>query len=200
MGELQKGSKYERRAFAEVQSKSGAVRVQTWTNPLAASATRILNAHALDGTTVTTVAAQPDFPRNVQIVASGATTANVTINGTDMRGGVISETLALNGTTPVIGTRAFATIPSIVLPSVATPTINVGNGVKFGLDRLLPGANTVLCTNVDGALDGSAATVAPNASSLSSTTVQFNTAPNGTHDYLVVFVTQEITTANQSTS
>src|SRR5579883_2351044 len=121
----------QRLGVQELQARKGAVRRQQWTAPLAANATKILNAHNLDGTTVTTFASQPDFPRNVQIVASSATTSNVTINGTDIRGNSISETLALNGTTPVLGNKAFASITSIVLPTVATTTINVGTGVKL---------------------------------------------------------------------
>src|SRR5690348_17297940 len=107
----------QRYVFPQVQSPAGAIRRQQWTAPLAANTTYYINAHNLDGSTISSFASQPNFPRNVQIVASGATTSNVTINGTDIRNQVISETLALNGTTPVFGVKAFKTVTSVVLPS-----------------------------------------------------------------------------------
>lgn len=186
-----------------IQTPNGYVKRQQWTAPAAASATKILSAHALDGSTVTTFAAQPDVPRNVQIVASGATTSNVTINGTDMRGGSISETLALNGTTPVLGNKAFASITSIALPTVAATTLNVGTGVKLGLDRNLL-ENSVLDTYTDGVRDTTAATVASSGSmgdsNISANTVSFNTAPNGTHNYAAYVATTEVTDTPYTTA
>src|SRR5947209_2871037 len=128
----------QRYAALQFQSPSGAIRRQQWTTPAAANATLYTTTASMaSGGTLTTFSAQPVFPRNVQIVASGATTANVTINGTDIRGQVISETLALNGATPVLGSKAFKTVTSVVLPTVAATTINIGTGAKFGLDRNL---------------------------------------------------------------
>lgn len=201
MGELDR-QKYKRAVYAEVQAASGYVRVQKWSAPLAASATKIVNAHSADGSTQS-AANQPDKPRTLQYVASGAATANVTVNGTDMRGTTISETVALNGTTPVYGSKAFATISSIVLPTIAATTVSVGTDTGLGLDRRLP-ANTVFVYDVDGATDSAAPTVATNATAgggnLAGNYVKFNTAPNGTHNYVVCVVSQEITTANQTTS
>src|SRR5438105_1227343 len=101
----------QRYVFPQLQSPAGGIRRQAWTAPPAANATLYTSAASMaSGGTLTTFSAQPAFPRNVQIVASGATTANVTINGTDIRDQVISETLALNGTTPVLGAKAFKTV------------------------------------------------------------------------------------------
>jgi hypothetical protein len=191
-----------RKIFLEMQCAHGVVRIQQWTAPAAASATAILNAQSLaSGGTVTTFAGQPDKPRTLQYVASGATTANVTVNGTDIRGKALSETVALNGTTIVHGTHAFASITSIVLPTVAATTLNVGTDTLLGLDRLLP-ANTVFVYCVDGATDSAAPTVASNSTSgnVSLNTIKFNTAPNGTHNFLVCFVTAELTEATGTTS
>lgn len=192
---------YKREVRNEVMATKGYVRVQKWTAPAAASATSVLNAHNLDGSTQQ-AAAQPDKARTLQYVASGATTANVTVNGTDIHGNAVSETVALNGTTIVHGTHAFATITSVVLPTVATTTVNVGTDVSFGLDRVLPG-NTVFVYDVDGATDSAAPTVTSNStadSSVSLNTVKFATAPNGTHNFLVCFVSQEVTTYTGTSS
>lgn len=186
-----------------MQTPNGYVKRQQWTAPAAASATKILSAHSLDGSTVTTFAAQPDVPRNVQIVASGATTANVTINGLDIRGGSISETLALNGTTAVLGSKAFASITSIVLPTVGATTINVGTSVKLGLDRNLL-ESSVIDSYTDGTRDTTAPTVAASGSmgdsNISSNTISFNTAPNGTHNYAAYMLTTEVTDTPYTTS
>jgi len=188
-----------RLVYREIQTPGGYIRRQVWSAPLAASATAIISAHALDGSTLTTFVAQPDKPRNVQIVASGSTTANVTINGTNIRGDSISETLALNGTTPVIGNHAFASITSIVLPTVGATTINVGTGVKLGLDRRMAEAS-VIDAYTDGVRETTAATVAFSATTTSLNTVSTNTAPNGTRNFSVIFVTTEVTDKSGTTS
>ncbi len=189
--------------FQQVQSQSGYIRRQQWTAPLAANATFYTSAHALDGSTLAAFSAQPNHPRNVQIVASGAATSNVTINGTDIRNQVISETLALNGITPVLGNKAFKTITSVVLPTVAATTINIGTGVKFGLDRnLLEGS--VLDAFADGLREATEPTVAISSSLssalISSNTIITNTAPNGTHNFAIYIATTDVTEASGTTS
>lgn len=191
---------YERRIVGEIQSKKGVIRVQQWTAPLAANATLILNGQSLAaGGTVTAFAGQPDFPRNVQVVASGATTASVVVNGTNIRGVAISETLVLAGTTPVLGNKAFATITSVALPTVASTTINLGTGVKLGLDRMLY-ADSLFQSETDGAHDTTRATIAYSTTGVESNTIITNTAPNGTHVFTASYITKELTTAKQTTA
>lgn len=200
MGSLDK-QQYSRASRSEVQSPKGYVHIQKWTAPAAASATAVLNAQTMNaGGTVTTFVGQPDKPRTLQYVASGATSANVTVNGTDIRGNAISETVALNGTTPVNGTKAFATITSIVLPTVGATTLNVGTTAVLGLERALP-ANTLVAITMDGATTtASAVTTSVTYGAISSNTITFATAPNGTHNYLVCYVTQELTASKNSTT
>lgn len=188
-----------RSVINDLQSKTGYIRRQQWTAPLAANATKILSAHALDGTTVTTFAGQPDYARNAQIVASGAATGNVVITGTNIRGDVISETIALNGATPVIGLHAFKTITSIVLPTVGATTINVGTGVKLGLDRRMAEAS-VIDAYADGVREATAATVNPSAATTSLNTITTNTAPNGTKNFSAYFMSTELTDKNGAPS
>lgn len=194
---------YQRLDVLQFQSQSGYVRRQQWTNPLAATSARILNAGNLDGTTISTFAGQPDFPRNVQIVASGATTSNVVINGTDIRGQSISETLALNGTTPVVGAKAFKTVTSIVKPTVGATTLSVGIGVKLGLDRNMLD-QSVVDAYAAGVREATFPTVTASGTlstaSISANTITTNTAPNGSTNFSVYFATTDVTEASGTTS
>lgn len=114
--------------------------------PAAASATAILSAQSI-ATATNTVAAgvpllssTPDasiancrYGRNVTVVASGAATSNVTVFGRDYLGQPMAESFTLNGTTPVVGLKAFYFIDSISWGATAATTINVGWGLRLGL-------------------------------------------------------------------
>lgn len=175
----------------EFQAGAGYVHVQSFGSPAAAAAAGVLSAHALDGSLVSAFAGQPDVPRNLQIVASGTATGNVVITGTNIRGVVITETIALNGATPVLGLKAFATVTSIQLPTVGATTINVGTGVKLGLDRMIP-SDLVLATSVNGAYETTRPTVAHSTSAIESNTIQTNTAPNGSKPIIATYITQDL--------
>ena len=87
------------------------------------------------------MAAQPPTPRVLSIKGNAATVAgNVVINGTDASGAVIVDTIAAAGAGSVIGTKAFATVTSIVLPIAVDPAdeISVGFSDKFGIPYKLP--------------------------------------------------------------
>lgn len=73
------------------------------------------------------------FGRNVTVVASGAATSTVTVYGNDYLGQPMAETLTLNGTTPVLGKKAFRRITSVVYGATAGTTINLGYGDVLGL-------------------------------------------------------------------
>lgn len=78
------------------------------------------------GTAVQAITAgliNPAVPRNVQIDGNvSGITGNVKITGTNFAGEAIDETLALNGTTNVVGAKAFKTITKVDLPvQVHTP-------------------------------------------------------------------------------
>ncbi len=195
----------ERRVFNEVQSKYGAVYVQTWTNPAAASATAVLAATNLtSGTqTITSGITNPDFPRNLSITGGAALMAgNVVITGTNIRGATITETIALSGTSTVVGNKAFATVTSIQLPALTNDTndtVSVGIGVKLGLERELV-ADLVLGTSVNGTWEATRPTVAKSTSAIESNTISTNTAPNGSKPIIAAYVTKEITTAKRVTA
>jgi hypothetical protein len=94
------------------------VTVQKWTAPDAPSANGILASTALTTAvqTITSGITNPDFPRVLEIDSDGAASGNVVITGTNIRGKVITDTIALNGTDAVPGVCAFATVTSIQLP------------------------------------------------------------------------------------
>jgi hypothetical protein len=189
-----------RRVFEEIQSKFGVLYVQTWSTPAAASAALLLSAQSIAaGGTVTSFLAQPDVPRNLQVVASGAATGNVVVTGTNIRGAVITETLALNGATPVLGAKAFASVTSVVLPTVSATTINLGTGVKLGLERMLA-ADLVVATSVNGAYEATRPTVVTSTSAIESNTIVTNTAPNGSKAIICAYVTKEKTAAKRVTT
>lgn len=113
--------------------------------------------------TVTTGITNPDYPRNLVVKGNDANvTGDVVINGTDVLGAALTETIALSGASAVVGTKAFKTVTSIVLPPYAvagTETVSVGVGVKLGFPVRIHNINQKLYTNFDGAIDAGTVTV-----------------------------------------
>lgn len=154
------------------------------TNATAGSATGIHAAIALTDAiqTVTTGITQPSVPRNITVKgnASGIT-GNVTIKGTNYNGDSISEVIALNGSTEVLGTKAFKTVSEIDLPvevHAGTDTVSVGFGEVLGLPYKLA-HNTVLVAYADNTREGTSPTVAVSTSAIESNTFDLNTALSG---------------------
>ena len=104
--------------------------------PLAANATSLLNAGSIaTGTQVdlSGVAAIADpFGRNIVVVAGAANATPVVVYGWDYLGQPIAESLTLNGTTPVVGNKAFKSLNYMSYTAAAT-TVSIGTGVKLGL-------------------------------------------------------------------
>lgn len=75
----------------------------------------------------------PGFGRNIQVVASGAATSNVTVYGRDYLGQPMVESFTLAGAVPVLGLKAFKYIDRITAAITGGTTINVGTGAKLGL-------------------------------------------------------------------
>ena len=73
------------------------------------------------------------YGRCLWIVASGASTANVTIRGRDYLGQPMADQKALNGTTTAICNKAFRTVDSITWEAGGAVTMNVGLSNSFGL-------------------------------------------------------------------
>jgi len=150
----------------------------------AASATAILAATALtdEAQAIITGITNPAVPRSLTVKGNAAgITGNVVITGTNYAGAVITETIALNGSTAVEGTKAFKTVTKIDLPvevNVGTDTVSVGTGTKLGLPWRLP-HNTVLAAFLDNAKEGTAPTVTVSATAIESNTIKLNSALAG---------------------
>lgn len=139
----------------------------------------------LDGTafpaaaaTVTTFLAQPPCAMTLTAVASGTQTGKVTIHGYDIGGNKISEELTMKSDTPVAGAKAFAQVTAIDLPiKVASETIDVGWGAKFGLPYKLAADELVILKLFNGAAD--AGTVTNDASDVAKNVYDPNGTPDG---------------------
>jgi len=105
--------------------------------PAAASATGVLSAQSI--ATVATIdisgvtIAEP-YGRQLQIVASGASTATSSVLGWDYLGQPVREDFTNNGATPVQGKKAFKTLDKFVISgTTAATTINLGTGTGLGV-------------------------------------------------------------------
>lgn len=110
--------------------------------PVVALATGILSAQsiaaAVDTTTfattfLNTVAQMGPYGRTLTVVASGAATSSVDVYGRDYLGQKVKESFTLNGSTPVVGKKAFRYVDRVVAGITAGTTINLGYGTGFGL-------------------------------------------------------------------
>lgn len=101
------------------------------------------------GIDVTTRVVFTDIPSTGNVVVystdGGDTTQTVTVTGRDASGQIVSESLGLNGTTPVAGTQQFERILKIVLSAAATGTVYVEDNVSptTVLAALEPGVTQV---------------------------------------------------------
>lgn len=172
--------------------------------PIAAVAAGILSATsiatAVDTTTFVADTADAPFGRNVTVVASGAATSTVTVYGKDYLGQGMAETLTLNGTTPVLGNKAFKWVDRVVAGITAATTINLGFGSKLGLpyrmsnvlEETANGAEAAVGTFVAGVLTDpqTLTTGDPRGTYVPSTTL------NGTNRILAKFQPYNILNAN----
>ena len=155
---------------------------------LAAKATAAsnVNVHAAvtlgdTGTDVTTAITNPSVPRNIIIKGNAVgMIGDVGITGTNYKDEVITEVLTVNGSTAVVGAKAFKTVTLLQFPgktNASGDTVSVGTGEILGLPYLLA-HNTVLQTFKDNALEGTAATVAVSATAIESNTIDLASALN----------------------
>jgi len=135
-----------------------------------------------------------DAPRNLTYVG-GATTVTqvVTAIGTDVYGEAMTEAVTMNGTTTVLGNKAFSGVSSVVI-APGDGTVDVGFGTKLGLPfrvssnaqivgGLLYVDNVVNTTAV--VVTGLATTVVSTAGAgdVRGTVVSTGSLPNGTRRY-----------------
>lgn len=112
--------------------------------PAALSTTAVAAAQAVAGAGNLTLAALTiDFPRAVQIVSSnvGDTTQTALVTGKDVYGVPMSELITFNGTTPVLGKKAFASISSVYVSAALAGNASVGTTDVFGLPYVVTTRN-----------------------------------------------------------
>lgn len=132
------------------------------------------------------------YGRMLQVVGSAATTGTVTIKGRDYLGQSMVEQFTLNGTTPVLGNKAFRYVDSITWTATAAVNLTVGTQAALGMPYR---AQVTAITNE--MLNGGTATAG--AIVVGSTAVQTatttdprgkytpNSAPNGTNTYTLMY-------------
>lgn len=160
--------------------------------PAALSATAVCAAQAVAGASNATIngatasggVATFDCARIISAKSSdtGDTTQTVTVTGTDYWGQAQTQTITLNGTTTVNGTKAFKTITAVAVSAALTGNLSVGNGDVFGLPYKVTDAGYLLRTGWNGGVADNAGTfVAADTATPSATTgdVRGTFAPTG---------------------
>lgn len=188
-----------KKIVGDVMSALGYLRRQKWTNPADADINDVHAAITLLATTqvITTGITNPDFARIITItgaMAGGSLTGDVVITGTNIRGEVITDTIALNDNATVAGVKAFKTVTSIALPVrvTAADTVSIGFSDALGLDRCMAG-NEVILVTMDGVYETTRPTVTFHATDISKNTVDPNTALDTAKDVVVDYVSTEKT-------
>jgi hypothetical protein len=182
---------------------------QVWTNPVAADVDAVkasFTAPAADttysGTDLdgATGAGEFDYARTVTVKGTtgggeALEAKTAVIYGIDMDDQPMQVNLALtvlaeNLTNTDETSAAFKQITSVMIPADASGSpgaYEIGFGVKLGLMRPLTQGGLIQETT-DNAVPGTAATVVLAASGAPNGTVEFDTAPDGAHDYIVYFI------------
>lgn len=176
---------------------------QAITNPAAAGTVDVLSAHAGATSaaiaTVTTFVAQPDVARNLVITPTGTTgdveACTVVVNGRDYLNNVIAENFAFlaNASTATTGNKAFKSVSSVVFPANCesggfAATWGVGYGEKLGVKRCMDKAGHILFSTLNGSKEGTAPTMAADASVVSLNTADFVGTMNGSNDFELLFL------------
>ena len=102
----------------------------------------------IDGALATGGVATFAFPRAVSIDtnSAGDTTQTATITGTDVYGEDLVEIITFNGTTAVVGQKAFKTVTAVTLSATLTGTCDIGESEILGLPYALSDKSNLLST------------------------------------------------------
>lgn len=122
------------------------------TGVCAAQAKATTGALLLNGVNAVSGVVYMDVPRCVDAVSSngGDTTNVLTITGTDMYGQTMVEAITTNGTTRVLGKKAFFKITSISTSVAFTGNVSLGTIDIFGLPAFMPNAGYTVSEIVNG--------------------------------------------------
>lgn len=142
---------------------------------------------AMDAAEITLIEAvdldgQPDVPRNLTVKGNDANVSgDVIVDGTNIFGEAISETIALDGANVVAGAKAFRTVVRVTLPpydTADTERVRVGTGAKLGLPVMLS-RDTVLASFLGDAREANRPTVTVDEDAAENNTATLGSALDG---------------------
>lgn len=128
-------------SYASDVAVNGRVRMELGT-PVVAAAAGIVSAASINAAVVRSTSLVTTFNpktmmgrygRNLTVVLSGAGAVACTVYGRDYLGQPMAETFTTNGTTPVLGLKAFFWIDSWSCALVSSTTISIGYGTTLGI-------------------------------------------------------------------
>lgn len=132
--------------------------------------------------------------RGLQYVSSSAsdTAITVTCTGVDIYNVAMTETATLNGTTPVLGKKAFSKVSSIVASGSMVGTLSVGTTNLFGFPMFAPTAGLGYITELANGIVPTAGTLVAGIQTAGGSTattgdVRGTWLPNTTTDGSVVY-------------
>lgn len=138
-------------------------------------------------TEVITGITNPDVARCLSIVGNQVSCAgDVIIEGT-RNGAVVTDTIALNGTTTVIGVVAFDSVTKITVPARAASgdTVAVGISAKLGLPFTLT-FYQMIAAFADTTEESTDPTIVTDSDELEKNVITFNTAPNAAKQFRLI--------------
>jgi hypothetical protein len=173
--------------------------------PAAANNTLLFNAQsvAAAGTFVVadpaaqTEAAMGRYGRGLRLVAAGAYSGVIIVRGRDYLGQPMREDITANGTTPVLGVKAFRYVDSINIATTAATTVSLGVTDLMGLPEkmlttqgLIEVKNGTTTANAGTFVVGLANATTPTATNADprGTYLPVTVIPNGTNTFELRYV------------
>lgn len=159
----------------------------TFAAPIAAELVSVVNA-VLPSDGAQVIAAQPDYPRKLQVrIVDGSTAGTLTLVGVGVDGEAVTQEIDIStegGTRTVITDKAYATLTSATVSGIdgAAGTIGIGVGAALALPSQQPGIVTAFAVHkamVDnaneavGTVDATARTIVPTSAPNAARNYQF---------------------------
>lgn len=128
------------------------------------------------------------YGRCLWFAASGASTAAVTVTGRDYLGNRMTDQRSLNGTSTVIGSKAFRSVERIAWEAGGSVTMNVGVSNSFGLPFMfvalqLELKNSLVAANAGTIVAGAAAQAAATSLDPRGRYTPVTVLPDGTNTF-----------------
>lgn len=159
----------------------------TFAAPIAAELVSVVNA-VLPSEVALTIAAQPDYPRKLQVrVVTGSTAGTLTLVGIGVDGEAVTQAIDIStsgGDRTVITDKAYATLTSATITALegAAGTVGIGVADALALPSQQPGIVTAFAVHkamvgnaneTIGTVDATARTISPTSAPNASLNFQF---------------------------